>query len=699
MPTEELYNRYRDPVNDSEESTGNTIDWSSVSSFEELLRQELSLTDTNSYPSAPVTAIDLTEPISVDAEFFYNFYTRDERTVTPGVHTVVDIANTAQNLEQVKRNLRTPRNGIISVVVPDRTSFLIGKSEDQIRFVLRQAEKFIPTVEHLEKYNRKNQIVFEGAVANHRYSSIILQDNQVDDTFYKVLENSVAFRGAYSKTGTDSELGNFLDRYFRSPMAEASATPSSLRNVMSNYQPSGIAYAATDARREVIAEALRDVRFAEFSLTIHNGLAHHIILGGLEDRGNIYQDEFIALEPPAKALQELYRQNPNPGTIDASEFDLEMAAIDITKMSEFAEMGILKGMNEIAYPVAILVEKHEIVTNPDGTFSSKKLKPIITKYGSVNIFDPGVRYGTTYIYRARIVYLTVYEATAVDPLGNTPDEPVFATSLIASQGLKAQMICLESISPDPPRNLVFNYDFFDDTLDIFWQEPTNRQRDVIRYQIFRRNNIREPFEIIGELDFDNSTSRVNPLEKTPSDRLYRVGGPRKWFKDKGFNRDKTYIYALACVDARGLTSSYSEQIEVKFDRFKNSIVVKRISPPKAPKPYPNLYLKRDLFVDAMKTSGKNRMRIFFDPEYFEVIRTSYETETGETTKAPSHGIASPKDRETKVNTPLGFIKRKYKLHIINLDLQDGNIFDINIGDDTFDITEIPFTNATIRSVL
>ena len=477
-------------------------------------------------------------------------------------------------------------------------------------------------------------------------------------------------------------------------MAQATTTASALRKTMSNYQPKGIAYASSDARREVIAEALRDVRFAEFSLTLHNGLAHNIVLGGLEDRGNIYQDEFVALEDDAKSLQDFYIENITPSEIDSSEFDLELAAIDIQKKDDIISSGFLN-VDEVSIPVGLMVEKHEIITLPDGSFTSTKMDPVISSYGSFNVFDPGVKYGATYIYRARIVYLTVYEATAVDPLGNEEDEVVFATSLVASQGLKAQMICLENIAPDPPRNLKFNYDFSDNTLDVFWEEPTNPQRDVMRYQIFRRDNISQPFTLLGELDFDNSDERVVPLEKAPHEKIIRVGGPRKWYKDSTFNRNREYIYALACVDARGLTSSYSEQIHVSFDRFKNKVITERVSPPKAPKPYPNMYLDKDLFVDAMKTSGAKRMRIFFDPEYYEVVTTSTEYEE---VSVPGGHKEMTRVISKKVVNPLNLIGKNYKLHMINLDLQDGNVFNINIGDETFDITEVPMTSATIRTI-
>jgi len=654
--------------------------------FYELLQDELGLTETNQYPSAPVTTVDLREPISVSSDFFYNYYTRDERTADPDTSGIIDISPESESLEIAKKRQKAPRSAIINIKVP-------AKLPPDSSYVDVQARKFI-IENYITRFPKK--IVFEGAVANTRFSSIILQDNQIDDTFYKTLSQSVAFKESYSKTSTASELGNVLDRYFTSPMAYASATPSTIRKVMSNYQPAGVAYAPTDARREVIAEALRDVRFVEYNFTINNAIAHNVILGGLEDRGNIYQDELIGVEDDAKDVQRFFLSTINPAIIDGSEFELELAAMTVETKGDIESAGL--SVDESSVPIGLYIEKHEIQTMGDGSFKTTRCDPIVIKdYGNFNIFDSRIRYGATYIYRVRIIYCTVYEATAIDPESITESEIVFATSMVASQGIKTQVMCVENIPPDPPRNLRFNYDFFDNSLDIFWEEPTNPQRDVVRYQIFKRGSLDVPFTLVRELDFDKSTSKVVPLEKAPKSKLTKVSGPRKFLKDRTFKRETPEIYALACVDARGLTSLYSEQILVSFDRYKNKIERERISPPKAPKPYPNLYLNRDLFVDTMRSSDASRMRIYFDPEYFDVQQsTMYEATI--TTYDEKTGAAIHSTKEYTGTSSLELIKAKYKLQLINVDLQDANIFDININNLTFDITEIPVTSATIKTV-
>ena len=60
MPTEELYNKTDFSDSGSPSFAYFVTPLVMVSSFQEMLENELSYDDTNSYPSAPVTAIDLT---------------------------------------------------------------------------------------------------------------------------------------------------------------------------------------------------------------------------------------------------------------------------------------------------------------------------------------------------------------------------------------------------------------------------------------------------------------------------------------------------------------------------------------------------------------------------------------------------------------------------------------------------------------
>ena len=89
-----------------------------------------------------------------------------------------------------------------------------------------------------------------------------------------------------------------------------------------------------------------------------------------------------------------------------------------------------------------------------------------------------------------------------------------------------------------------------------------------------------------------------PRELVSLDRVYRMNIPMRSFRDFEFDKNKKFIYALACVDAHGLTSNYSVQMEISFNRRENKLVRKLISRSGAPKPYPNAYLNRDLFIDS-----------------------------------------------------------------------------------------------------
>ena len=469
-------------------------------SFTDSLSSELDEVNTCTHPSTPVTFIDLPEPMVVDLEFFYNFFTKDERVVETNDVSLIDIASSDQSVEFEKKQQRAPRSVILKVKVPPptlKTGMLKYFAETKGAGLMR---------------NARDRIVFEGAISNARFSTLILKDNKVDETFYKELTGSISFDDAYSKTNTQSQFMSELSQNFFSPLSNVTQSPSTIKKALSNAQPAGVAYAPTDARFETIAEALRDVNFVEFNMSLSNALAGNIVMGSLEDRGNIYQDELMSVAKSAQSIQNKYVSEARGYEIESSEYDLELAPImTVTREAE-------PGIDEGSYPIGFYIEKTEIGQDPKNPSVSvtRDLEPIVVdRYGSLVIFDPNVRYGATYLYTVKIVYLTAYEANAVDPDGLTPDETVFAISMIASEGVKAQVAAIERIPPPPPRNLSFNYNFSDNSLDLFWEEPSNPQRDVKRYQIFRRESVQEPFMLIGELDFDDSLSRVNPLEKAP----------------------------------------------------------------------------------------------------------------------------------------------------------------------------------------
>lgn len=164
---------------------------------------------------------------------------------------------------------------------------------------------------------------------------------------------------------------------------------------------------------------------------------------------------------------------------------------------------------------------------------------------------------------------------------------------------------------------------------IYWSFPINPQRDIKKFQIFRRKSIDEPFELIKMFDFDDSFVKISNREEfinqdvIESQTIGTVDGsvvsvPVLSYYDDDFYKNSEYIYAVASIDAHGLTSNYSEQRKVKFDVFSNKIETSLVSIAGAPKQFPNLYLAQDLFLDTIKTSYKKNLEIYFSPDCFSV---------------------------------------------------------------------------------
>jgi hypothetical protein len=264
------------------------------------------------------------------------------------------------------------------------------------------------------------------------------------------------------------------------------------------------------------------------------------------------------------------------------------------------------------------------------------------------------------------------------------DDVCIVTALVASEGKMTSVRCVENTPPDPPANVRVSFDYQTRKPRINWQFPVNPQRDVKRFQIFKRLSVSLPFTLIAEYDFDNSTIRTDVAESALEDRLFRFPFPKISFIDNEWQDGEEPIYTVACVDAHGFSSNYGTQMMFKYDRAKNKSITKMISFPNAPKPYPNLLLNNDSFDDAIKVSGYERMRVYFDPEYYKVTRNASSALPG--------SQLSPTEKDLdflRINTD----KDTYKIHIINVDLQKDKTLNIRIGDFSGAPDEVIGTNS------
>jgi hypothetical protein len=199
-------------------------------------------------------------------------------------------------------------------------------------------------------------------------------------------------------------------------------------------------------------------------------------------------------------------------------------------------------------------------------------------------------------------------------------------------------------------------------LNITWNFPVNLQRDIKKFQVFRRATTSEPFQLIKVYDFDDSVVKTPDPEQVPERLISRSILPTTLHHDTDFNKNSRFIYAICAIDARGLTSNYSVQLEATYDKYRNKINTQVISRSDAPKPYPNIFLNRDTFIDTMKMSGYTRLNIYFDPELITVNNAD--------------GIDL---KHIQFNNNRGD-DNTYKLMIVNTDFQQSQVLDIKIND-------------------
>jgi len=128
----------------------------------------------------------------------------------------------------------------------------------------------------------------------------------------------------------------------------------------------------------------------------------------------------------------------------------------------------------------------------------------------------------------------------------------------------------------------------------------------------------------------------------------------------------TFIYAMSSVDAHGMISNYSSQYKVSFDIYKNKLTIELVCDEGSPRAYPNLNLAIDTFKDSINTTGMKlkNLEIYFDPENFQVIDN----------KGTTFDVVSIQKPEDPPDA-----KPFYHFQMINLDNQLTQVLRINVG--------------------
>ena len=594
----------------------------------------------DSFPSAPAFRVNVPEIKNVKAKFIYNFFTANEREIinSPGKVLDVSVSREEEIFFQLN-NDKKPRYVTLSFKPPKKFAN-IGELRNS-KIVSQNIDK----------------ILVEGGVSNRDFVSFEIVDSLKEKSLYSILD------GAMFLTETEDPKNSPQDNYRKLLEAQEDGRLTGkekklIVSALQGMQSEGFRVAPGDGTDENAATADDLVSRQNFSMQVNKLVFDQIVDSAIRIPDGVFQDEFNNARSYSLVAKKssIKRNTSNSNSENVYTF----------KADTISSSPLVQSRNAASdYPIikhaGYLINKLEVL--PDDTYESRG-QLVTDNPDGLYIIDENVRYGGIYLYEIKSIYYVKMIAEERNEDGSLDGVSV-VDILIASEGKSASVQCIETVPPPPPANIRITLDYKTRKPRLNWQFPVNPQRDIKRFQIFKRPNVSSPFTLIAEFDFDNSTIRSTVSEKANRDRLFTFAHPKISYIDNSWNEGEQPIYTVASVDAHGLSSNYGTQFKFVYDKRMNKVINSLISLPNAPKPYPNLLINRDSFEDAIKVSGYDRMRVYLDPEYYKVTKN----------------IDKNPDLEKDVNfLRINPNKDTYKIHMINIDNHKDKILNVRIAD-------------------
>jgi hypothetical protein len=561
----------------------------------------------HSLPSKEIYVVDVPETKEFTARFEYNFFVPDEQVKeTSGIPEELLNKPTLEGSGEYTQFLKTkvPRY----VQFSWKNSKIADPGGQLIESDIRKAARKSRTAASLISDNYK-KIVFEDQISSLNFVAVTFSDGDIDEKIYNLaqgsyeqltLEEAKRVGQSHSKAAAQAHslMPKTIDPHF---VSKALSQPKKSHGISKFKSKDGDSFQKKPVRN-FFFENLKSVHV---STQINSKFFYDVTDRSSRDPFSPFSLDMHALSKSAKKLKAAVSKNLNLN-ISESEFKTTLPQIKlrVDRTSHHTQRSVV----EI---VGYVIDKYEIAA--DG--SLKALKPIILENPDAsNAYDFSVKYDQRYCYTIRTIALFNLPAVAYDESYIGTVQVLVSSKPSAKQYIKIA----DETAPPPPADINFTWDYENDKLLVHWCFPPNSQRDIKKFQLFRRKNIDVPFELLKEYDFDDSAVRAPNREFPDRRAIERVRSPVTFYVDDDFTKDSRYIYTVCSIDAHGLTSNYGAQFELTFDRFKNQLSKKLISHSGAPKPYPNLYLEGEGFVNTANVKGNfsKRMFLYFTPQFY-----------------------------------------------------------------------------------
>jgi hypothetical protein len=614
--------------------------------------------------SIPVSVSNVIDPISVRADFVYNFYVPNEdREYSPNKRSPIDY-NAGLVSQQTVQSIESKSRGDMAARVPRYIKLsIVPKSGDtdwdSLPLLTTVIESKIINNDGSAKIQNIN---LEGAIQSRYVANPALVDsnikNRVQREIYGVSEAILKNGGIFGDMSDEmiaKELNISLSDDVDESIILDALSDNDIKGFKFNNEISGERYSRIKTRSEIQyrtnfnANSYREVLSPicvgnPFSSNFEtDSLGSSAADAGLSSNALLDARSFPSFsetDPEENKLPRLVHLTANSFEVNLSQFEINCRSYP--------------KINHIGY----IVEKYS--SSPAGKYETHSSQVLIGRL-STEFIDPNVKYGYTYFYRVRQLYLSsIIQVTNIDTESSKVRYQEFTCAIASSSPPAARVVARETDIPKAPSIVIPEYIHSNQSLRIEWAHPSNPSRDIKKYQIFRRKTLKEPFELITEYDFrDEGYTAFDQTETIDPVLVKRVSRPISYHIDKEFDSNSSFIYCIASVDAHGLCSNYGTQIQVKFNRYKNNIETRIVSRSGAPKAYPNYYVDPTeleefgsdrLVEDVIKDSGHGTMRLYFNPD-------AYKIQSDDEAVSEIDRIVLSQERGT------------YKMQIINIDRQ------------------------------
>jgi len=604
-----------------------------------------------SLPSREIFAVDVPEVDDFTVDFKYMYFVPDEQTVeTSGMTTMMLKRSTSEMDDKFVNYLtqRAPRyvrllwkciklkgagNTVTSV---DSTSNSFSVGTQKINMIA-------------DNYNK---IVTEDHFSTSNFVAVTFHDAEIDNKIYNFISGS--YEQLLLNEPTDQNVSANKKAAQLIAQIPQSIDSQFISNALAPADNVGkFKYTNTttpDDKKPVVMPLTQRLKDAYVNCQINSRLFSDVTGRIINDPHSPFTNDVLGLHKSAITTSTQLR-NKMGLSITENEFNVNVPYIDVDVNNSAAH-----SQQTQVIMVGYVIDKYEMT--PDG--SIKQLPSIIVEGANIaSTVDLYVKYNHLYVYAIRSIAL--FNIPAID--SDTGDMGMLKVLISSRPSNRCHVKMIDTIAPPPPSDINFTWNYETDKLLVHWTFPPNAQRDIKRFQVFRRVLIDEPFELLKEYDFDDSSVRTNDGENPSQKLVENLTSPATFYIDDDFTKDSKYMYTLCSIDAHGLTSNYGAQFEIKFDRYKNHLVKRLISHSGAPKQYPNMYIEGTGFVDVAHISGKNlsRMKLYFNPQFYQL-----EDDSGRMTSVLS------------TNQTNG----AYKFQFINVDNQKSDVLTVRIDDKT-----------------